>query len=128
MVRLPKTPFDRTTVTGDGEPEREWRSYGDLINPSSIEHMIDEAVDLERKQIEFRYEFLEYHFAVAAGQVRARAYLDEMDHAAIYLPDGMTLEHADALRVLHYLARRFREVRTLGPDGYQAIEIEFDDN
>jgi hypothetical protein len=60
------------------------------------------------------YNFLVYRFEVAEGTIEARAYADEMDRALIFLPDDMTFEHADALRVLQYLARRYSEIRGSG--------------
>jgi hypothetical protein len=85
---------------------------------------VDEAIDLDGGGHGFFYNFIDYQFDLESGSVTARSYADEMDHVFIHLPDGMSLEHPDALRVLQYLARRYGEIRRFEASGYVRVDVE----
>ena len=124
MVKLPPTPCDTMpSHASDQTPEIVYLPK-DVIEPSSIVHLVEEAVNLKTNQLEYRYDFIDYFFEVPGGAIRARTYLHSTDNVSVYLPKGGTLEHPDTGRVLHYLARRFRKLERLGQDGYEEIPIE----
>jgi hypothetical protein len=123
MIRLPPTPLDAFPVISDG-PTKYLYSSDDLITPTGIVHTVDEAIDLDGDVQGFRYNFIDYRFDLEGGSVTARSYADEMDHVFIHLPDGMSLEQPDALRVLQYLARRYGEIRRFEAGGYVRVEVE----
>ena len=93
----------------------------DSITPSKVEHRFDEGFDADTQTCLFRYNFLCYEFAHPKGAIRARSYVDTMDHVAIYLPEGVGLEDETVQHVVAYLRRRYPDVQRLTSTGYESI-------
>jgi hypothetical protein len=93
----------------------------DPIVPSVVDHRHEAAVHKGTRELLFRYNYLYYRFDVSDGEIWARSYLEEIDHASLFLPKGMTLSHPDAKRVLTFLACRFPRVQMLGESGYVTV-------
>ena len=92
----------------------------DAITPAKIEHNVDEGIDQRTGEPMFRHNLLVYTFEIEAGHIEARGYLDTGE-VSIFLPEGMQIDHADALRVLHVLKRRYRVIQLLAKDGYETV-------
>ncbi len=70
-------------------------------------------------KVEQDYRFLKYSFAHSAGNVIARAYLDDIWEVSILEPQAIAAIPDD---VLEYLKRRFNVIKQLGgPEGYTLI-------
>ena len=93
----------------------------DPITPSVVEHRFEAAVHASTRELLHSYNYLYYRFDVSEGEIWARSYLDEIDHASLFLPKGMDLSHPDAERVLTYLAWRFPHIQMLGETGYVPV-------
>ena len=93
----------------------------DPISPSVVEHRLEAALHAETRELLHCYNYLYYRFDVGDGEIWARSYLDEIDHASLFLPKGMDLSHADAKRVLTFLGWRFQRIQMLGDAGYETV-------
>lgn len=93
----------------------------DPISPKLIEHEIDAAWHAETRELLHCYNFLSYRFETRDGEIRARSYLDDVQNASLFLPQGMEISHPDAQRVLGYLTRRYPRVQMLGTTGYETV-------
>lgn len=91
------------------------------VEPLRIDHSVDAALVAATGACEYHYNFLDYYFAHPAGEVRARAYLDEIDKVAIYLPRGVTLTDAGVKLILAWLRFRFYRIEYLTPEGYAPV-------
>lgn len=124
MVRIPATPYCEMPVAMDGRETTPLRVPFDVVRPKSIKHFVEEAVDLENHCLSYRYNFIVYEFETANGTVSARTYLDTANEVAIYIPKTMTMDDEAVGRVVHYLLRRYHQVKSLGAGGYEPLEIE----
>lgn len=124
VVKLPPTPCDAMTSFSSNRETGVLLIPMDVIEPSSIIHLVEEAENPKTKQLEHHYNFIDYFFEITGGTVRARTYLDSTEKVSVHLPKELALEHPDAARVLHYLARRFKMIERLGQSGYEEVPIE----
>jgi len=90
----------------------------DVVVPTEIEHKIEEIWGGEKSdQLEQHYNFIDYHFDMDGVYMRARAYLDQIEVAAVFGPferrgSLMKVDRQEAKdAVLAYLSRRFRTVQ-----------------
>jgi hypothetical protein len=96
----------------------------DGVEPSDIDHKCD--VLLSGESFVEKYNYLIYHFDLDGRYFWARAYIDQIDTVSIYGPfDGRVtrkpLSGAPDEAILAYLKRRFKEIQTLGEEGYGVI-------
>jgi len=97
---------------------------GDEVAPVEIEHRCEEIYRGGR--LEQRYNHLVYHFECGGRYYWARAYLDDINAVSIFGPfDGrpakQRVEGQLDEQLLAYMRRRFREINTLGEEGYVTI-------
>jgi hypothetical protein len=96
----------------------------DETKPVEIEHKAEEIFD--GSTLEQKYNYFVYHFELEGNYIWARAYLHEIGSVAIYGPfkrRGVP-EYSDEpipASVLSYFKRRFREIQTLGENGYTTV-------
>ena len=88
----------------------------------SRSHRCEEVFDGD--QLTQRYNYVVYHFENGGHCYWARAYLEDIDTAALFGPfdDRITRRPAASpmdADVLAYLQRRFQEIQTLGDEGYK---------
>ena len=102
-------------------PAHEVFSVDDVIQPSKIEHLVDESYRAGTKDLLYRYNFLRYEFRHPAGAIWARSYLDTIEHVAIYPPAGVGFDDDTVKRAVAYLSRRYADVRHLTDAGYESI-------
>jgi hypothetical protein len=118
MILLPPTPLRQIC-----DKPYDLYSASDLITPTTIVHDVDEALNPDNRYVSHYYNYIDYFFKVQGGVIRARTYLDRIKKVTIYLPEGMELEHSDALRVLQYLVRRYSEIRRPEKGGDVRIDV-----
>ena len=94
----------------------------DDITPKSLDHCVEEGLDAESGEQLFYYNTLEYTVAHPRGDVRARAYLDEITKVALYLPKGAAVDDPDMTRIIAYLARRYDSIQRLTDAGYVDVK------
>jgi len=94
------------------------RENTDAVVPSEIEHKIEDVrCDETGDEIDQHYNFMEYHFEIDGIDLRARAYLDDIEVAIILGPFELRssikkIDQPKATdRVLSYLRLRFRIVQ-----------------
>jgi hypothetical protein len=92
---------------------------------SDLKNYANNARTHSRDQIVFGgklkqdYNFLNYRFRAAAGDIQARVYLDDMWEVSITEPIDLEVLPVD---VLAYLQARFRVIKQLGgSNGYRVI-------
>ncbi len=99
----------------------------DPIAPALIEHRRDEYGGPFDQA---NYNYLTYWFVEGDALVTARAYFDDPWRVSVYAPQALAPPlrevEAPALfdRVLLFLARRFKVIDMLGPEGYRPIWME----
>jgi hypothetical protein len=119
-IALPPTEFNVVPAAlGDTDHPRMLHEPRDMIAPRAIEHLHEQVLDFANREQLCSYNYLDYHFDTAVGACRARTYDDTIDEVAFYPPRGIDVEHGESLRVLHYLAQRFRTVEVLCKEGYE---------
>ena len=94
----------------------------DFVRPNEIEHKCEEMFDGE--VLLQKYNYIVYHFDCDGRYFWARTYADEIHTVSLFGP----FDRRDTMKplsgpldeaVLAYLKRRFREIQTLGSEGYE---------
>lgn len=94
----------------------------DLIQPSKLEHLVEEAYDLATDRLLFRYNFLRYEFEHPTGIIWARSYLHTPTRISIYPPSGVPLNDPVVIKVIAYARRRYQDVQHLTDGGYEPLK------
>jgi hypothetical protein len=93
-----------------------WPTDDDNL-PLSITHSRDMIIF--GGKLEQDYRFLDYRFPADSGEIKARAYLDDIWEVSITEPVDLDMLPED---VFAYLQKRFNIIKQLGgPDGYRII-------
>lgn len=93
----------------------------DAIQPTQIDHNVEEIYD--GKRLQQCYNYIRYEFEEDGAYCWARSYLSEIGKVAIYGPfasrDDLSRADSPVFReaVMAYLKRRYRKIIELSPEG-----------
>jgi hypothetical protein len=88
--------------------------------PTRIDHGVDYMTDPVTGGLMFYYNYLVYTWVMQNREITARAYLDDISEISLLTLSEAELKSDEFAALRRYVQRRFRVIKTLGADGYQA--------